>query len=96
MQVILIAIGLIRGFESLGIQVPTDISVTGYDDLEISKYIKPALTTIKQDLDLIGEKAFMLLTSILMNRSSQRVVISGEIMYRDSVAPMHPRKKLEI
>ena len=92
----LIAIGLIRGFESLGIQVPTDISVTGYDDLEISKYIKPALTTIKQDLDLIGEKAFMLLTSILMNRSSQRVVISGEIMYRDSVAPMHPRKKLEI
>ena len=38
----------------------------------------------------------MLLTSILMNRSSQRVVISGEIMYRDSVAPMHPRKKLEI
>lgn len=92
----LIAIGLIRGLESLGLKVPTDISVTGYDDLEISKYIKPPLTTIKQDLELIGEKAFTLLTSILMNRSSQRIVISGEIMYRESVAPMHPRQKLEL
>lgn len=82
----LMAIGLIQGLEAEGIHVPKDISVTGYDDLEISKYIKPALTTVKQDLDLIGEKAFTLLTSILMNRSSQRLVISGEIIERDSVA----------
>lgn len=89
----LIAIGLIRGLEANGIHVPRDISVTGYDDLDISKYVKPALTTIKQDLDLIGEKAFILLTSILMNRSSQRIVISGELMIRDSVAPMRPRNE---
>ncbi|MDE6408043.1 MAG: LacI family transcriptional regulator [Anaeroplasmataceae bacterium] len=82
----LMAIGLIRGLEAEGIHVPTDISVTGYDDLDVAKYIKPSLTTIKQDLDSIGEKAFTLLTSILMNRSSQRLVISGEIIVRDSVA----------
>ncbi|MDE7161449.1 MAG: LacI family transcriptional regulator [Anaeroplasmataceae bacterium] len=89
----LIAIGLIRGLEANGIKVPEDISVTGYDDLDISKYVKPALTTIRQDLDLIGEKAFVLLTNILMNRSSQRIVISGELMVRDSIAPMKPRNK---
>ncbi|MDE7384676.1 MAG: LacI family transcriptional regulator [Anaeroplasmataceae bacterium] len=82
----LMAIGLIRGLEAEGVQVPKDISVTGYDDLEVAKYIKPSLTTVKQDLDLIGEKAFTLLTSILMNRSSQRLVISGEIIERSSVA----------
>ena len=67
-------------------RVPLDISVTGYDDLDVAKYIKPSLTTVKQDLDLIGEKAFTLLTSILMNRSSQRLVINGEIMVRESIA----------
>lgn len=82
----LMAIGLIRGLEAEGKCVPTDISVTGYDDLDVSKYIKPSLTTVKQDLDLIGEKAFTLLTSILMNRSSQRLVINGEIIVRDSIA----------
>lgn len=89
----LMAIGLIRGLESFGLSVPTDISVTGYDDIDISKYIRPALTTVKQDLDLIGEKAFTLLTSLLMNRSSQRVVISGELIHRNSIAPMRPRTK---
>lgn len=87
----LIAIGLIRGLESEGLYVPKDISVTGYDDLDMAKYVKPSLTTIKQDLDLIGEKAFSLLTIMMRNRSSQRVVISGEIKLRDSIGPMHPR-----
>lgn len=82
----LMAIGLIRGLEAAGKDVPTDISVTGYDDLDVAKYIKPSLTTVKQDLDLIGEKAFTLLTSILMNRSGQRLVINGEIIVRDSIA----------
>ncbi|MCM1130333.1 MAG: LacI family transcriptional regulator [Roseburia sp.] len=80
------AIGLIHGLEAEGKRVPLDISVTGYDDLDVAKYVKPSLTTVKQDLDLIGEKAFTLLTSILMNRSSQRLVISGEIKVRDSIA----------
>ncbi len=84
----LMAIGLIHGLEAAGKRVPLDISVTGYDDLDVSKYVKPSLTTVKQDLDSIGEKAFTLLTSILMNRSSQRLVISGEIKVRESIA-MH-------
>lgn len=83
----LIAIGLIRGLEQKGLEVPNDISVTGYDDIDIAKYYKPSLTTIKQDLDLIGEKAFALLTNLIMNRSSQRIVINGEIIIRNSIGP---------
>lgn len=81
----LIAIGLMDGLEALGKRIPDDISVTGYDDLDIAKYHKPSLTTVKQDYDLIGEKAFSLITSLLMNRSPQRLVISGTIMERNSV-----------
>lgn len=79
------AIGLMRGLEEKGIKVPQDISVTGYDDLDIASYVKPSLTTVRQDLDLIGEKAFYLLTSMMMNRSSQRIVIKGEIILRESI-----------
>lgn len=80
----IIAIGLIKGLKQHGLNVPNDISVTGYDDLDISKYVTPALTTVRQDLDLIGEKALSTLLSMMMNRTSQRIVINGEIIVRDS------------
>ena len=80
-----IAIGLIHGFEELGIKVPDDISVTGYDGLEIGKYVTPGLTTVKQNLDLIGERAFAQISSMIMNRSPQRIVVNGEIIIRDSI-----------
>ncbi len=85
------AIGLMRGLEEKGIRVPQDISVTGYDDLDIASYVKPALTTVRQDLDLIGEKAFSMLTSMMMNRSSQRIVIKGEIILRESIGDCKKR-----
>ena len=82
----IIAAGLIKGLNDLGLKVPEDISVTGYDDLDIAKYTNPTLTTVKQDIDLIGEKGFALLTSMLKNRSSQRIIINGEVIVRDSIS----------
>ncbi len=82
----MIAIGLIRGLNEKGIKVPEDISVTGYDGLDIAKYFNPSITTIKQDYDLLGERAFYLLTSMMKNRSNQRIVINGELIIGDSVS----------
>ena len=82
----MIAIGLIRGLNEKGIRVPEDISVTGYDGLDIAKYFNPSITTIKQDYDLLGERAFYLLTSMMKNRSNQRIVINGELIMGTSVA----------
>lgn len=52
-----IAYGVIRGLNSLGLDVPNDISVMGYDDIEFSQYFTPSLTTILQDTKMIGERA---------------------------------------
>lgn len=87
----IIAIGLIRGLERFNLKVPEDISVTGYDDLDFSKYITPSITTVKQDIDLIGEKALSMLLSMMKNRSSQRIVLNGEIIVRDSIGPAKER-----
>lgn len=81
----IIAMGLIKGLNELGLNVPNDISVTGYDGLDIAKYTTPPLTTIKQDIDLIGERAFTLLTSMMRNKSSQRIIINGEVIFRESI-----------
>ena len=83
-----IALGLMHGLKEYGIKIPNDISVTGYDGLEIGKFVTPSLTTITQDLDLIGEKAFGQIASMIMNRTSQRIVVNGKITLRESIGPV--------
>ena len=82
-----ISIGLIKGLQSLGKRVPEDISVTGYDDLDISNYITPSLTTVHQDLDKIANLSVGLLLSLMMNRTAQRIVVNGKIIIRNSTGP---------
>ena len=81
----LMAIGLIEGLNSLGKKVPEEISVTGFDDLDFAQHIHPALTTVKQDLALMGKNAFELINSLFANKKPQRITIKGEIIIRDSV-----------
>lgn len=52
-----IALGLISGLKAQGISVPNDMSVVGFDDIEISEYFDPALTTIRQDRHQLGTRA---------------------------------------
>jgi LacI family transcriptional regulator len=51
------AIGAIRCLNDRGLRVPEDISVMGYDDLQIARMVAPKLTTIAQPFDEIGEQA---------------------------------------
>lgn len=85
----LIAIGLIRGLEAQGLKVPDDISVTGFDDLDVAKFINPPLTTVRQNIDLLGEKAFNLLLNMLTNRSGQRIIVKSDVIIRKSVKKLN-------
>ncbi|GLQ21760.1 LacI family DNA-binding transcriptional regulator [Algimonas porphyrae] len=55
----LIAIGVIRALREQGRSVPQDVSVVGYDDIQLARYIEPPLTTIGQDLTLAGRLLVM-------------------------------------
>ena len=57
----ILAIGAIKGFYEAGKRVPEDYSLIGFDDVEISQYMTPGLTTIRQQISLKGEKAVELL-----------------------------------
>jgi LacI family transcriptional regulator len=80
-----IAIGLMQELQNMGKKIPEDISITGYDDLEIARYVKPSLTTVRQNTELMAEKVFSLLSSMLMNRNPQSLTINSEIIKRDSI-----------
>nr|WP_295682141.1 LacI family DNA-binding transcriptional regulator [uncultured Lachnoclostridium sp.] len=53
----LMAIGAINALKDLGVQVPRDVSVIGFDDISISKYLSPALTTIRCNFNEIAQKS---------------------------------------
>lgn len=58
-----IAVGALRLLHEYGVKVPEDISVIGFDNIEISKYSIPTLTTISQPMRQMGELAFSIITS---------------------------------
>jgi DNA-binding LacI/PurR family transcriptional regulator len=64
----LIALGAIRALERTGLKVPEDVAVVGYDDVPMARYIRPALTTIRQDTALAGR---LLLSKLLNGDSSE-------------------------
>lgn len=84
----LIAIGLINGFRDLGVNVPADISVSGFDDLDIARYFSPALTTVRQDFISLGVNAFTLLRQAIKGNKTKRVTIHPEPVFRASTGPV--------
>ena len=82
-----VAIGLMNGFRDMSIVVPDDISVVGFDDINLASLIRPRLTTIKQDKKQIGMLAVTTLISNITNKTDRplHIKVAGELIIRDSV-----------
>lgn len=81
------AIGLIKGLNEIGLVVPRDISVMGFDDLSYSEYMLPPLTTVRQDIILKGQTALQLLldqVNDITTINERRVVLPVELKVRQS------------
>lgn len=59
----LMAVGALRACHELGVRVPADIAVAGFDDIAESRFTNPPLTTISPDLDVLADEALSLLLS---------------------------------
>jgi LacI family repressor for deo operon, udp, cdd, tsx, nupC, and nupG len=59
------AIGAMKGLKASGLKIPQDISITGFDDLEVSRYVDPPLTTVAQPAEKLGEKSAELLFQLI-------------------------------
>ena len=59
------ALGMLAACRDLGVRVPEDFSIVGFDDLASSRYLNPPLTTISQPMREIGMRAVKLLLAII-------------------------------
>ncbi|TGY42312.1 LacI family transcriptional regulator [Clostridium sartagoforme] len=82
------ALGAIRAIENSGLKVPEDISVIGFDDIELAEYVTPRLTTIRQNCDDIGKAAIDILVEQINKKERLAInkVIPVELIVRESCA----------
>ena len=70
----------------LGLRIPEDISITGFDDLVFSDYTQPQLTTVRQDFIEIGKMSALLLQNLMENKlESKHVFVEHQLVERESV-----------
>ncbi|MFE2931600.1 LacI family DNA-binding transcriptional regulator [Streptomyces sp. NPDC059278] len=67
------AVGALRALERRGVRVPEDIAVTGFDGIPLSRIVRPPLTTVRQPIRQLGERAVELLVQRLGNSGSEPV-----------------------
>jgi len=81
-----IAAGIISSSHELGIRVPEDLSIIGYDNLKIAEMVVPPLTTVAQPLAEMGEKACDMIIDMLENgKLAQSLYFPHKIIERKSV-----------
>lgn len=95
----LLAIGLMRGLASLGIRIPDDVSVVGFDNIFGADFCTPQLTTVAAPLRQLGKVAVETLLADLHNPKSSRpqsrgplktALLPARLVVRASTGPAHP------
>lgn len=86
------AIGACRALHEAGLRVPEDVSVAGYDGIDLGNYYIPKLTTVKQPDSEMANTAVRLLLDIIAGKCENRyVVLPGILLKRESTARLKKR-----
>lgn len=82
------ALGVYKACRDLGIAVPEKLSIIGFDDILLSQYVSPAMTTVSQDAYKMGHEAAVMLVKMVENKEcDHRVILENKLVLRDSTAP---------
>ncbi|MDH5433700.1 MAG: LacI family DNA-binding transcriptional regulator [Gammaproteobacteria bacterium] len=80
----LIAIGAIKALREEGTKVPEEIAVVGYDNIALSEFIRPALTTVQQDTKLAGEVLVEALFKRINEEAVETALLPAKLIVRES------------
>jgi alanine racemase len=91
------AIGVLRAARELGLRVPDDLSVVGFDDIDISQHTNPPLTTVHQPIRQKGESAVRVLLTVVARRDlpPEQLRLETRLIVRGSTGPA-PRRRQEV
>lgn len=90
----MIALGVLQTIRDVGLRCPDDVSVVGFDDLDIAALMNPSLSSVYQPGYQLGVHAARILLSRVKGDTgpAQHVLLDTELRLRESVAPPAPRK----
>ena len=87
-----LGIGAIQEAQFMGLNVPADISITGFDDMEIASVVTPALTTVRFPIAEVGlEAARLLIERMESNAAPRRIELPLKLVVRQSTGA--PRRR---
>ena len=82
-----VAVGAIRALKDLGRSVPEDISIVGFDGIDISRFMLPRLTTVEQPVGEIARRSVNLLLDMMEKGAAPRhILVKAVFRSRESVA----------
>ncbi|MNJ47637.1 HTH-type transcriptional regulator DegA [compost metagenome] len=90
-----VAIHTVEILKGMGIRVPEDVTVTGFDNIEDAARFEPAITTVNVPKEQLGRRAVTKLLDRLndANRAVEKLLITVELLYRNSASK--PREEAE-
>ncbi|MBP6359840.1 MAG: LacI family DNA-binding transcriptional regulator [Enterococcus sp.] len=81
-----LAIGAMRAIQGHGLRIPEDISVIGFNDVSVAKYVTPALTTVKVYTEWMGELAVSTILELIQEKAPvpRKITVGTELILRES------------
>ena len=80
----LMAVGALNACKRLGLSVPRDISLMGYDNIALSRLVEPKITTMDQNMFQLGESASRLLIENIRGGQSKRIMLDNRLITRET------------
>lgn len=80
----LVAIGVLFAAHESGLRVPEDMSLVGFDDVSLTKYVSPQLTTVRQDVAAMAEAAVKIVVSADGSKRRKKITLATELIVRQS------------
>jgi len=83
-----LALEAIEGLERIGLSVPRDVSVVGYDDTNLAQSVCPPLTTVRQPREEVAEHATEMLKEVMEGHAPGNVILTPGLVERESTGPV--------
>lgn len=84
------ALGAMQRIKQEGLDIPKDISIIGFDDIDVASQIVPTLTTVRAPVNQIAQQAFATLKDLIMDKEPehQHIAITTKLMIRESCSKL--------